>query len=599
MGSHDLPMEDTIRLNSENARLRALWFPIFSETEMEARYVATVIRTSIRAKLVRIWLVLTVAWIVGFFGKSVVLRDSGLSSVRASVHGGQAALAACIQVLLALRFAPARFFTCFELDSIVAALTITAAVAFQFSNFWRAAYMFGEVSDLLVLQRHDDTLMLLQLLMIGTAIITGLRIRTHFSLLISMFLPCVYAVFSLPPGMSPHDRSMVVAFLLVVVTSLVLSWTSQRIIDIERRVEWMRALMLEDELRALSPQAEEDPKAKMLNKLRVAVQEEDDNAIREAGLSLCSSGFSDAEVDAHVADIRKEISERFGVSAAYLLSDEFEQLVADRTGRQDPTFYEMKDALFCGPDALGKAKLCPRDGQPGCAIVDTLPPQHRGFCTHFLSWTWGYKLSSLRSALEEWLARSALHPDEVFFWMCFFVNNQYRILPPHTRKGSDNLGETFEGNLRRIGKVVAVLDTWEDPVYLKRIWTLFEQFTAVNLGIEVEMALPAASAYALLERIEEGREGILAVVQQLSKVDCRTAAAFDPGDEARVKSLIQASVGFEAVERKIKGFFLCWLASAVEERFNELVLGAPGQQAARSLEMRKSRKSFEQPNECM
>lgn len=590
-----LPMSEKIRLKSENARLRSLWFPIFTETEMEERYLATVVRKSVRAKLVRMWVVLNIVWIAGFLGKSVLMGNTGTIGVRASVFVGQLAQAACIQGLLALRFTPDRLFKCLELDSVVTTLTIIGALSFQFANLWRAGYMFAGDAGVFFRQSSgdcnlgaSDTLMLLMVLMIGTAAITGLRIRTRCSFVVSVVLPCIYAAFSLPPGMSPHDTFDVIVHVSVVITSFVLSWTSQRVIDIERRVEWMRTLMLEDEVLALSFPAEESEKTKILKQLRLAIQEEDDLAIQEARRSLCSIGLSNKDVDAQVADIRKENSERFGVSAAYLLSDEFVRLAVERTGHADPTFYEMKDSLFCGPDALGKTKLCPRDGQPGCAIIDTLPPQHRGFCTHFLSWTWGYKLSSLRSALEEWLARSASNPEQVFFWMCFFVNNQYRILVAQTRKGSDNLGKTFEGNLRRIGKVVAVLDTWEDPVYLKRIWTLFEQFTAINLGIEVEMALPAASAHALVERIEEGREGILAVVRQLSKVDCQTAAAFDPHDEERVKSLIQTTVGFDAVENKIKGFMLCWVASAVEERFNQLVLGASSQQEARSLEKRKS-----------
>ena len=51
----------------------------------------------------------------------------------------------------------------------------------------------------------------------------------------------------------------------------------------------------------------------------------------------------------------------------------------------------------------------------------------------------------------------------------FFVNNQFRLIVEGTPAGSDNLEEVFEANLRRTGHVVAVLDTWHQPTYLRRV----------------------------------------------------------------------------------------------------------------------------------
>ena len=72
-----------------------------------------------------------------------------------------------------------------------------------------------------------------------------------------------------------------------------------------------------------------------------------------------------------------------------------------------------------------------------------------------------------------------------YFYVCFFANNQFRIIVEQTAAGSDNLEDVFKDNLKRIGKMVAILDTWERPVYLTRIWTVFEQFVASTIEIEV------------------------------------------------------------------------------------------------------------------
>merc|ERR1712176_1278872 len=110
----------------------------------------------------------------------------------------------------------------------------------------------------------------------------------------------------------------------------------------------------------------------------------------------------------------------------------------------------------------------------------------------------------VQQALDQWCKSNKLSSADIFLFCCFFCNNQYRILIDGNGDGSDNLEETFEARLKQIGHVVALLDTWNEPRYLTRIWTIYEQFTAAQLGIEVTMILPPASQESLIEKLEEG-----------------------------------------------------------------------------------------------
>ena len=74
---------------------------------------------------------------------------------------------------------------------------------------------------------------------------------------------------------------------------------------------------------------------------------------------------------------------------------------------------------------------------------------------------------------------------------------------------AEDLHQIFEASLMRIGKVVAILDTWRAPVYLTRIWTIYEQFTAIRCGIEVTITMPAPAATSLLDEISTGKQGII------------------------------------------------------------------------------------------
>jgi len=234
----------------------------------------------------------------------------------------------------------------------------------------------------------------------------------------------------------------------------------------------------------------------------------------------------------------------------------------------------LKWPFFLGPLAIGRDKICPRDGKKGCALVDTLPVDMRAKCTHFLSWAWAYRLSTVCDSLHEWVGTTHCEPSDVSFYMCFFTSNQYRILVPGAScKGSDNLEFTLEANLKRTGKMVAILDTFDKPTYLTRTWTIYEQFTAKRLAIEVMVTLPSESNTALLNEFDKGKEAIKHVRNSMITVDSSLSQASDSVDENRIKTIIQESFGFREVDQAIRKVMASWVSAALCKRTDEILHG--------------------------
>jgi len=266
-------------------------------------------------------------------------------------------------------------------------------------------------------------------------------------------------------------------------------------------------------------------------------------------------------------------SEAGGISVAYLISEEFLALGMDRTGLDNPSFYDLKGPFFQGQkgkDALGRTTRCPRDGERGCALIDFLPRKHRGKCTHFLSWTWGYSIKMVQDGLKLWLKHSELVAEETFLYCCFFVNNQYRILVDGDGSNSDNLEEIFELRLTTIGAMVALLDTWDKPRYLTRVWTIFEQYTATKRGIPVTMILPTDSCRSLIRQLEKGSDGMSKVSQALVGVDSENSKAFSAKDEIKVKGLIERDIGFVGVNVAVEKSLIAWIGTCVQDHFRHI-----------------------------
>ena len=282
-------------------------------------------------------------------------------------------------------------------------------------------------------------------------------------------------------------------------------------------------------------------------------------------------GVSKAAVQEQVDEMRAAQSRQAGVSMRYLLSDSFAELARERTGKSGPSFIEMKDSFWLSDDPIGQNLRCPRDGKPGCALVDWLPRSDRHQQTHFLSWTWQYRLRQVTSALESY--QQVVAAEEVFFFMCFFTNNQFRIIVEESAAGSSDLEQVFETNLTRIGKMAALLDSWHEPVYLSRVWTVYEQFVASKLQIPVTFIMPEDSAISLRETVEHGKAGIEQITGSLSTVDTEHAKAWKQEDEEKVKSLIQQTVGFEQVNQHVTQTMIRWVGAVIEKHIQTLVGG--------------------------
>jgi len=188
-----------------------------------------------------------------------------------------------------------------------------------------------------------------------------------------------------------------------------------------------------------------------------------------------------------------------------------------------------------------------REGQAGRANI-------------YLSWVWSYKVRMFVDALRAWEEEeSEVDQHSTFVWVCFFCNNQNRLLSGADVDTSD-LEKVFEHRLLQTGHVVALIDACYDPLYLTRIWTIFEQYTAARLKMSVTMVMPPAERTIFNERLASGQ--LDDVIQHLTDIQVQHAKASVPKDEDMVKALIKSTVGFESVNAAVRYGMLQWCEAA-------------------------------------
>jgi len=81
-----------------------------------------------------------------------------------------------------------------------------------------------------------------------------------------------------------------------------------------------------------------------------------------------------------------------------------------------------------------------------------------------------------------------------------------------------------------IKHTVLVLDPWDSPVALKRVWCLFEVYCTAQASVQFGVALTPAGRAALRSTLSTHASGYRSVIKAEATIDLRKASSFDPLD---------------------------------------------------------------------
>mmetsp|Transcript_56497 Transcript_56497/g.128439 ORF Transcript_56497/g.128439 Transcript_56497/m.128439 type:complete len:710 (-) Transcript_56497:284-2413(-) len=252
----------------------------------------------------------------------------------------------------------------------------------------------------------------------------------------------------------------------------------------------------------------------------------------------------------------KEKKHPQGVSVAYLhakfkqrMKDDFPdfQSFADLGdfvwgeygNRKDPPVDLLRHGTLIDPaDGLRGVSLCHAIG----ATEDRADVV--GDATLFVSWVWRYNIENFIDALYQYCCEHYLDPGRTFVWVCFFCNNQRLWLRP--APGAAPPLDVFGKTLRRIKRMICVLDCHNDPLYFKRVWTVYEVFVALHLGIKIEVTLFIEARTRFRNAVKAGDIGGFAAI------DVMQAGASVPSDAEKIKEeLRRDNAGPENVNRLV------------------------------------------------
>ncbi len=240
---------------------------------------------------------------------------------------------------------------------------------------------------------------------------------------------------------------------------------------------------------------------------------------------------------------------------------------------KDPTsskIYEIENLR--GENGLirlkGQNTICPRDGRLGAAYVDCLEGEDNvGKANVMLSYGWGNLIGDVALTLMDHCNTNELDPKRTYVWICCLCNNQFRVAE-NRKLGREVPFEEFEAIFRTkvlgINNIVALMAPWNDPIYLSRVWCIFELFTAHKHGCNLTIAMPPREKASLIQTVNTV-EGVSTLFNVFASTAVENAQASEESDKVRILSMVEGAVGFAELNNQVNAMLRKWVNASVME----------------------------------
>lgn len=186
-----------------------------------------------------------------------------------------------------------------------------------------------------------------------------------------------------------------------------------------------------------------------------------------------------------------------------------------------------------------------------------------------------YKIGDIVDTLWDFCLSKKLDPKRTYIWICCLCINQHRVVEkPKAEAGVAEKPKVdffalFGERVKRIGKLLAMMSPWKSPLYLTRIWCIFEVYTAYEHGCGLDIIMPKEQRNLLEQDLiaETGEEGDINVLYKaLGSTSVENAQASVEQDRVQILQMIESTVGHTPLNHRVNELLRAWAENVVLEQ---------------------------------
>eukprot|EP00971_Amphidinium_carterae_P085268 1686843-Amphidinium_carterae.1 len=191
-----------------------------------------------------------------------------------------------------------------------------------------------------------------------------------------------------------------------------------------------------------------------------------------------------------------------------------------------------------------------------------------------LSYTWGYEVGDIADSIRGFCNLKDLDTKTTCFWLCCLCINQHRVKEA-AAKGEivpfSAFQAAFAERVTGIGKILAMMQPWDGPRYVERVWCDFEMYTATSTTgtqVEVNVTMPPREAERMMGSMVKGN--VAKVFKNLAALKIQHAEASVPEDKEHILALIKGGPGFHTLNNTVAKYLKNWIVEEALKRYDEM-----------------------------
>lgn len=233
-----------------------------------------------------------------------------------------------------------------------------------------------------------------------------------------------------------------------------------------------------------------------------------------------------------------------------------------------PTIYDIVDCVI---KEKGRNEKCPRDGRLGAAYVNCLSGEdHVGKANVMISYGWGNTVEDICAVLVKYCNDNKLDVKRTYVWICCLCNNQFRV-DEQSDVPFEEFEQIFEDKVVGIKNIVSLMSPWNSPVYLTRVWCIFELHKAYSNSCNLMIAMPPEEESKMIESViagenaDEGTGGVHDLFDALNNTNIQDAQASREDDRNRILQMVEESTGAVVLNNQVNEMLREWFRKTLDD----------------------------------
>ncbi|CAB9497489.1 Kinesin light chain [Seminavis robusta] len=279
-----------------------------------------------------------------------------------------------------------------------------------------------------------------------------------------------------------------------------------------------------------------------------------------------------------------DIGTNMGISVHWLQTGLLKE-VSSEGFQSSANVYDIEPLVIRGK---GRDVTCPVDGNHGSSYIHALLASGKeeeiqavGTPLYMLSYSWNYTIQDIVETLTDFCRTNNLNPKSTYIWICCLCNNQHRVKQMQAQGKTvpfDAFQTLFYTNVTGIKNILAMMTPWKRPIYLTRMWCIFELYCAhTHPDCNLTIVIPLQEREDLKENLSGKGEDVDDVIKTLFEALASTRvqnarASLESDREAILQLIIQQSGprGYDILNDRVNLLLREWvlgaITSLVEER---------------------------------